>query len=91
MSVTERTKDKPIHSTLFFSAKSKSNKSFLVRQGNDIFVLGRFTPFLEESVPPFTTVAFTVSLRLVAVTFNNNFPSSISTLSPIATSLGNCL
>ena len=68
MSVTERTKESPIQSKSLSSAKSKSRKSFFVKQGREIFVFGRFTPFLEESVPPEMMVALTSSRLLVDVT-----------------------
>ena len=52
ISVTDLTNESPIHSTLLSNAKSRSFKSFSVKQGNDTFVFGRLTPFFEDKVPP---------------------------------------
>ena len=83
------TKDKPIQSKSCSRAKSKSLMSFGVRQGNDIFVFGKLRPFFEVKWPPMVIKHFTWSLKFVSNTFNCNFPSSIKTVSPTFTSLGN--
>ena len=51
MSSTFRTNESPIHSTPILSEKSKSARSFGVRQGSEILVFGRFTPFLDLRSP----------------------------------------
>ena len=52
MSEARRTKDKPIQSTSFSSAKAKSSASFGVMQGNDTSVSGRFNPLRGRNSPP---------------------------------------
>ena len=46
------TKDNAIHSTSLFTQNSRSNSSFSVTIGKDIFVLGRLKPLLELISPP---------------------------------------
>ena len=52
ISFTDLTKDKPIHSMPVSKANSKSARSLLVKQGKDILVFGRFTPFFDFNSPP---------------------------------------
>jgi len=65
--------------------------SFGVRQGREIIVFGRLTPFLECKTPPKTTFKTTVSLLFVETTSNLNLPSSKRTLSLGLTSFAKSL
>ena len=52
MSCAERTNESAIQSAPLSSAKCKSFSSFSVKEGKEIEVLGKFTPFFEERIPP---------------------------------------
>ena len=52
MSSALRTKDKPIHSTLFSKTKSKFFLSSAVNDGMETLVFGKLTPFREVKIPP---------------------------------------
>jgi putative ABC transport system permease protein len=90
VSVTERTKERAIQSMFWLRAKRASSMSFSVRLGSDILVSGRFTPFLEERIPPLITFKITSSVPFVPVTSSCIFPSSTRIFSPIFTSAGSC-
>ena len=89
ISLAWRTKERAIQSTSCSMAKMASLISFSVRAGREMLVLGRFTPFLDLSTPPCSTLATTVSFSLVDTTSKISLPSSKSTLSPAFTSRGN--
>ena len=61
--------------------------SFFVKQGNEILVFGKLTPFLDCKKPPNITFKTTVSFLFVLITSNASFPSSNRTLSFTLTSL----
>ena len=65
--------------------------SFFVREGVEILVLGKLTPFLEDNFPPCKFLNFTSSFLLVEMTSKINLPSSTRTLSPFFTSLAKSL
>ena len=70
---------------------TKNANTFTGKQGKegiDIFVLGRFTPFLDESIPPFMTLAVILFRLSVEITSKLNFPSSNKIFSPFLTSFG---
>ena len=52
MSLAERTNESPIQSTSCANAKSKSSKSFGVKEGIEMRVFGKLTPFLDDNIPP---------------------------------------
>ena len=80
------TKDRASHSIFSFNINFRSFLSFVVRHGSDIFVLGKFIPLKELSVPGTTTFVLTIPALVVSKTFNFIFPSSIRTFSPFLTS-----
>ena len=63
----------------------------MVKDGVDILVLGKLTPFLEDNFPPWIFLNFTSSFLLVEITSKINLPSSTNTLSPLLTSLAKSL
>ena len=52
ISFVSLTKDNPIHSILCFNIKSKSFKSLGVKLGIETLVSGKFTPLLDDKIPP---------------------------------------
>ena len=62
------TKDNATQDMLWLKTKSKSSRSFFVKQGSDILVFGKLTPLLELSAPPKTTFVFTRLLLSVETT-----------------------
>ena len=52
MSFLDLTKERAIQSKLFLIANKASSMSFLVNAGNEMFVFGRLTPFLDSKGPP---------------------------------------
>ena len=85
------TKESANQSKPFFIANKASVLSFSVRAGNESFVLGRFTPFLDFRSPPWITLVLTKSFLFVSRISKMILPSSTKTLSPFETSLGKSL
>ena len=59
-SFADLTNESPIHSIFSSNINSKSFLSFLVKQGKEIRVLGKFTPLLDFKSPPKTTLSLTL-------------------------------
>ena len=87
-SLADRTKEKPIQSTFWSKATTKSALSFSVKLEILILVSGRLSPFFENNNPPAITFVLTVSFKLVSTTSRWILPSSSKTFSPFLTSFG---
>ena len=81
MSVTRWTNDKATQSTPFFSANSRSLRSFSVSGLVSRIISGKFTPLLLFSGPPTITLAVKLASSIVT-TLNTNLPSSINSRAP---------
>ena len=86
MSATLLTKLSAIQSNSSLIMKSRSIMSFSVKAGKEIFVSGKFNPFLEEIIPPSVTVTLTSPFASTDNTFTSIFPSSIMMVLPTTTS-----
>ena len=83
-SIAFLTKESPIHSISSSMIKDKSSLSFMVKQGSEIVVLGKFTPLLDFNSPPKTTFNFTLFFSFVSSTDKESVStSSKSTLCPV--------
>ena len=56
----------------------RSEISFSVKEGKEVFIPGRFTPLLLLIFPLFNTVQIK-SVSVISSTFNSTNPSSINT------------
>ena len=88
ISCAERTNESAIQSAPLSSANCKSFSSFSVKEGKEIEVLGKFTPFLEERIPPCIILHKISVFPSVAITSSIIFPSSNKIFSPDLTSCG---
>ena len=86
ISATLFTKLNATQSNFSLIINAASSKSFSVNAGKEIFVSGKFNPFLEEIIPPNVTVTFTSPLASTLFTFTSIFPSSIIIVFPTTTS-----
>ena len=76
-----RTKDRPMYSTPRPKAKSRSTRSFSVRDGARTFTAGRLIPFRLLSIPPRMTSRSVLSPS-VPTQRSSSSPSSSSTAWP---------
>ena len=82
ISIVFLTNDNATQSNFCSMIKSRSIKSFSVKEGMVSSLSGRFTPFLGVSIPPRVTLSLISVSFKISNTFNSIFPSSKNILSP---------